>query len=155
MDELEARLDPMGPVPLPELAAVGQQAALRVPENRAKGELGQGDDPLPMRPDKLRVAGPQRVFPKRGDQESVLVELDLVGIAALARIDRVALRRYELREQPGQDRPGQARSPSMTRAWAITDWSRHHSRLYCQMLPSRTPRLETAAGSCDLEARKK
>ena len=46
-------------------------------------------------------------------------------------------------------------APIIVSASATTDWSRSHSRLYCQMLPSTQPRRDTPTGSWAVAAWKK
>ena len=58
VDHLEAGLDPVRGVPLPELAAAGEHAARLVAELGPQRILGERDDAIPESRDEPAVAGP-------------------------------------------------------------------------------------------------
>jgi hypothetical protein len=96
----------VGPVPLPEFAAVRQQTACRMAEDVPEREFGGGHDLWPVLSEDVPIARPENVVLERGEQVAVLVELDLVGRARLARIDGIALRGHERVDQTVEHRPG-------------------------------------------------
>ncbi len=106
LGQLQAGPDAVGAVAFPELAAVDQEAGRSVAELGPQRKAGDLDDPVPVRPDEVLVAGPMEIGFQGDEKDAVLVQFALRRGAEAARIDGGALVADEVGEEPGQDRAG-------------------------------------------------
>ncbi len=107
VDHLEARLDAVGGMTLPVFPAADEQAARLVAERLAQRILGHGGDTWPGGGHEVEVARPPGVLGHGLEQHAVLVQFHVVQRARRAGVERGAVGRDELVQQPVQDRRGE------------------------------------------------